>query len=1315
MGTKKLFNLFVGCFLAMVLVMPLRANADGPAVIKGNVTIGETVKIISEDTIIQGNVEIEDTPYGQLTINNGCSLEITGNLVNIGKVILGSGSADSGNYASLTVDGEFTNYAELTVNKYADIVVKGEFETCGRVSIDKYANVQFDKNFTASSGSLFFEFAEESTLTLGGNFINTDGAVCGKNGKPGKVIFTSGKDHTITALDSAKWGKFECDSNKTIYVDEYLPVTELGTDAVFTALHSDKSIKIGELNLNTHDCTINGNAAISGYGTITIGKTASTNSTVSTGSSKLYVTGDFVMGDGKINLYGCNSTTITTQLLVDGNLFIGKAGDENESEAGQAKFEKAYGIVTVGRNLYVNNKLNKNSTFSGTNGGRVEIGGDLIDITGNFNAYQSNPCPVIFMLKNSSEHRLVTQNTTYLGNVSCDEDGQVLVVDGYFNIGTLASDVEVQAADTDNPIYIMSLATGENNCKITGDVEIVGTNGIEVGIATRPYSPITPNSSTLDISGSLKLGDGIIKVYANGYNKTYENTMKIGKNLEVVKYDADGKISETQSQGKLDAVNGNMFIGGDLLINTAYNRVNVIGGAETATTYIAGGIYDYSGTLNAAGGHIKFTDNDLDGIHIIECADTSYLGIIECESGGSLKVTDSIAFTGLASDVDIYADGENIKTASIETSSYTCTVHGDLIVNGSAVECGTTEGGGELDVDGNFVLQNGYVKAYKDATIHTTGDFRIKESDEGGCYAYLKDFSGKLIVDNSFYIDTNTASSVLEDSEIDIYGNVYDESAAIRNFKGAMKFTQGSHDIYASSVSDKTTELPNIISDNATINWKNETVPMRMKSVSSKMTVNGNIISDDIFIANDDANITFNDNLIVGGGKFRINKATVNAKKDLIVRMPDGEGGYTTTLAFIEYGDDDSTLNIDGNLEIQSDNNQSFSKGTLTLKGNLKLYTDDDADGIFYAYPGHTTILPGISNGKQTIDFGETESTFGTLKLLKQQIKYEFIPDRCWMALYAPEGPEEYTITYETYGGSNSEANPGTYNEDTEEFELEAAAKEGYRFKGWFTDDEFENAITEISGELEKNITLYAKWEEIEYTISYELNGGTNAAENPTKYTINSPTIVWKAPTRAGYTFIGWYLDPGFKIPVKNLGSGSTNNLKLYARWQQNPPAITEYSISYVLNGGKNHKSNPSSYTENSTTIKLQKPTKTGYSFAGWYTDSKFKKKITQIAPGSKGDIVVYAKWKANTYTIKFNANGGKGKKIANVKMTYDKSVKLKACKLTKEGYKFAGWATSKKNAKKGTVAYKNKAKVKNLTAKNKGTVTLYAVWKKKK
>jgi endo-1,4-beta-xylanase len=71
------------------------------------------------------------------------------------------------------------------------------------------------------------------------------------------------------------------------------------------------------------------------------------------------------------------------------------------------------------------------------------------------------------------------------------------------------------------------------------------------------------------------------------------------------------------------------------------------------------------------------------------------------------------------------------------------------------------------------------------------------------------------------------------------------------------------------------------------------------------------------------------------------------------------------------------------------------------------------------------------------------------------------------------------------------------------------------------------------------------------------------------------------------------------------------------------------YGITYQLNGGKNHKSNPYVYTKNQT-VTLKSPTRKGYSFKGWYTDRNFNNKITEILRSSKKSYTLYARWERN-------------------------------------------------------------------------------------
>ena len=146
----------------------------------------------------------------------------------------------------------------------------------------------------------------------------------------------------------------------------------------------------------------------------------------------------------------------------------------------------------------------------------------------------------------------------------------------------------------------------------------------------------------------------------------------------------------------------------------------------------------------------------------------------------------------------------------------------------------------------------------------------------------------------------------------------------------------------------------------------------------------------------------------------------------------------------------------------------------------------------------------------------------------------------------------DYTITYVNVDGATNE-NPAGYNEETETITLKDPAKAGYTFEGWYMAEDFTGeAVTEITQGTTGNITLYAKWELESYTITYELDGGTNAPENPASYNVETETITLKAPTKDGFAFTGWFESSDFSTTeIKEITQGSTGDKTLYARWIQ--------------------------------------------------------------------------------------------------------------------------------------------------------------------
>ena len=124
----------------------------------------------------------------------------------------------------------------------------------------------------------------------------------------------------------------------------------------------------------------------------------------------------------------------------------------------------------------------------------------------------------------------------------------------------------------------------------------------------------------------------------------------------------------------------------------------------------------------------------------------------------------------------------------------------------------------------------------------------------------------------------------------------------------------------------------------------------------------------------------------------------------------------------------------------------------------------------------------------------------------------------------------------------------------------ETPSKAGYNFDGWFAGNEewsFEEDV--VTG----NVDLEARFSVINYTISYELNGGTVATANPTNYTVETPTITLNNPSKDYYNFLGWQVGNGAPNPTTKIEVGSIGNKSFTAIY-----APIEYTITYVLNGG---------------------------------------------------------------------------------------------------------------------------------------------------
>ena len=368
----------------------------------------------------------------------------------------------------------------------------------------------------------------------------------------------------------------------------------------------------------------------------------------------------------------------------------------------------------------------------------------------------------------------------------------------------------------------------------------------------------------------------------------------------------------------------------------------------------------------------------------------------------------------------------------------------------------------------------------------------------------------------------------------------------------------------------------------------------------------------------------------------------------------------------------------------------------------------------FNANGGNGSISPIISSTGETVTL--TKNTFtrdgyafiGWATSTTGSVVYQ---DE---ATYTAGAEAKYTLYAVWSANTNAlvlKANDGTTNErtvniktgETQKIPANTFTRAGYTFMGWSSTS---NGSVEYTDQANFTMdsssqTLYAVWAENENSVVFNANGGSGSMNPQTIKTNATANLNACTFTRNGYIFAGWATSASGSVVYPDNAAytmGTNAQYTLYAVW-----TVSDYKITYELNGGSNNLSNPVGYNVNSNTITLQNPTRTGYTFDGWYSDASFRTECNSIPSGSTGAKTFYASWTPNQNTIKFNSNGGSGS-MSNVTVATDTTTTLPQNAFTRTGYEFAGWST----VANGSVAYADKA---SYTMGTNSSYTLYAVW----
>jgi len=260
-----------------------------------------------------------------------------------------------------------------------------------------------------------------------------------------------------------------------------------------------------------------------------------------------------------------------------------------------------------------------------------------------------------------------------------------------------------------------------------------------------------------------------------------------------------------------------------------------------------------------------------------------------------------------------------------------------------------------------------------------------------------------------------------------------------------------------------------------------------------------------------------------------------------------------------------------------------------------------------------------------------------------------------------------HTVTFKLNGGNingNTADVVHTVNEGSDAIAPDNITRTGYNLTGW------SGTFTNVTS----NLTVTAQWTAITYTITYnETYSLTNT--NPTTYTIESAAITFSAltGTRTGYTFNGW--------DITSIPTGSTGNKTITAKWNANVYTISYMDVGNTAFSGTHGANHPTSHTYGTTTT-LVNPTKSNYTFGGWFTNSAGTgSAVTSLsATGYTANITLYAKWTAiPQYTVTFDLQGGNiSGSTTNPTQTVNQGSTISSLpNPTRTNYTFGGWYTA--------------------------------------
>lgn len=285
--------------------------------------------------------------------------------------------------------------------------------------------------------------------------------------------------------------------------------------------------------------------------------------------------------------------------------------------------------------------------------------------------------------------------------------------------------------------------------------------------------------------------------------------------------------------------------------------------------------------------------------------------------------------------------------------------------------------------------------------------------------------------------------------------------------------------------------------------------------------------------------------------------------------------------------------------------------------GSVESAADVFEDGVGYE--------TGSESGNKISDKNNSGDEFGTGELKDQEPEQSETED----SVNAGQSAEGYNILLYSDGKLEKTYVIPYADADTAKVPEALRGKTGYIFKEWNTKEDGTGETYKPGDSIKKLLETADMAKQAQETSERTEVGEEIKPEKDVMQEENdvaqTDSASWEEKTDKAEMQISDTENDGTSPDIstdKAIAAGDTTAITLYAIWEK----ASEYKITYKLNKGKNNTANPKTYTSEDE-IKFKKPTRSGYHFVGWYTDSKYKNQISVIEKGSEGSLTLYAKW----------------------------------------------------------------------------------------